>query len=211
MPRIFIMSGITRRGRCVVCDSEMSHIKSYVNLICKYFSRSSIDFYVDNNSRIQDAVAECNAIKPDLCYIPNTMDSVMHDRKFSSLYVNSMDSSSIAYRMADQIRNCREEFYNGAVFINEFKNTDSFSKVQAPIIADCLVFHDNVEQAKFFHDNMEVFAISFVKAICEYFNVLLKESFSICRQENDDIAELVDALKKIREIADQCIKKIDIE
>lgn len=210
MPKIFIVSGVARSGRCVVCDSEMSHIKSYISLVCKYFSRSAIEFYVDNNAKIQDAIEECNAVKPDLCYIPSTTDSVTHDRRFSAVYVESTDSSSIAYRMADKIRNCREEFYNGAVFINEFKD-NTFSGITAPVIADYLVFHDNPEQAKFFHDNMEMFAISFVRAVCEYFNVLLKESFSICRQENDDISVLVDTLWQIREAADRCIKKIDVE
>ena len=181
MPKVYIPTLYTSRNKCAYGDSEYIHCEKFVDLLCCFLKANSIDYMVGKAKTIDDAASECNEYDPDICYSPHTAWSMRHDSRFSALYVFSAQPTSVAFRASDRIRRRREEIYPRSVFINQNREDPEILATKIPTIIDYIVFHDNEEEALFFHNNMVEMAAAVAFGFCDYFGLIFIDPKNIPR------------------------------
>ncbi len=170
MPKLFLTSALEDDRICAAGDAVGIHCQSFLGMLTASLTKNKIDFFVGYGSREQQ-ISNCNAYGPDVYYSFTTSESAKHDSRFSSLIVYSTAQSAPAYRAAERIRRRRELIYPRSVFIHQSKTEPEILQVSAPVILDRIIFHDNAEQAVWFHKNMHLLAESVTAGFCDYFKL----------------------------------------
>jgi len=202
MPKIYIPALYISRNVCAYGDSENIHCEKFIDLLCCFLKANSIDYMVGKAKTIDDAASECNEYDPDICYSPHTAWSMRHDSRFSALYVFSAQPTSVAFRVSDRIRRRREEIYPRSVFINQNREDPEILATKIPTIIDYIVFHDNEEEALFFHNNMVEMAAAVAFGFCDYYGLIFINPKNISRSisESESTEKLSMMLYELKDL-----------
>ncbi|MBO5121755.1 MAG: SPOR domain-containing protein, partial [Oscillospiraceae bacterium] len=73
----------------------------------------------------------------------------------------------------------RREVYDGQVSLNRRTDLYELRMPRAVSYYEEHVFHDNVDDAQWFHDNLRSVARSATKGLCDYFNLPFREPYTV--------------------------------
>ena len=199
MPRIYLSPAYHRWNACAIdgCD-ETTHNNLYLDELEVYLRACKIDFKrgtrrvpmskEDGTALMKKAVKESNKYKPDIHYVSHTNASNGTVRGYRPMiYPNS----KLANKLADILIKYRKEIYDQPINLKcrsdlyELYATDSVAYYEEH------VFHDNIEDARWFHQNMRKVAEQTCKGFCEYLGIKFvdpyKEEKPTPTPENNDI------------------------
>ncbi len=191
MPKVYLSPPYHKWNVCAVsgCD-ETTHNNQYLDQLEIYFKANGIDYKrgpkrvpksdEDGTALMVQAVKESNAYAPDIHYVSHT---------------NAANGTAIGYRpiiypgyssaekLAEIMIKYRKEVYNSPVTLN--RRTDLYELYATNAIAyyEEHIFHDNKEDADWFHANMQKIAETTCKAFCEYFNIPFTDPYKDLPQE----------------------------
>lgn len=207
MPKIYLSPPYHKWNPCAVtgCD-ETTHNNLYLDELEVYLKANNIDYKrgprripksdEDGTALMIKAVKESNAYAPDIHYVSHTNASNSTVKGYRPIIYPGY---SEAERLAGIITEKRKEIYGGPITIN--KSTELYELYATSAIAyyEEHIFHDNNEDANWFHNNMRKIAEQTCKAFCQYFDISYKDPYEESkakyrvRKSADDIDSQVGA------------------
>lgn len=187
MANVYVSPAYHKFNPCSIagCD-ETTHNNEYMDEVVKFLSACGIQWKrgprrvpksnEDGNALMRQAVAEANEWGCDIYYVSHTNAST----NFSDGICNGeakgcrpiiYKGSARGEKLAEYMIARRREVYDGAITLN--RRTDLY-ELRAPAAVSFYeehVFHDNPEDAQWFHDHMKDVARSAVQAMCDYLGI----------------------------------------
>lgn len=190
MPKIYLSPAYHYNNTCSIagCD-ETTHNNLYLDELEPFLKACGIDYKrgprrtprsnEDANAYMYQAVRESNEFKADIHYVSHTNASSNtvgggKARGYRPLiYPGSKDGKKIAECIIAE----RKKIYNQPIKLNETRsNLYELRVPHAPSYYEEHVFHDNSEDAKWFHDNLRNIARATAKGFCNYFAIKYRET-----------------------------------
>ena len=188
MAKVYISPAYHRFNPCSIdgCD-ETTHNNLYMDEVEKFLTACGIEWKrgprrvpksAENGDELmRQAVAESNAFKADIHYVSHTNASTnlatdgIGNGKAKGCRPIIYKGSARGEKLAEYMIARRREVYDGAITLN--RRTDLY-ELRAPAAVSFYeehVFHDNPEDAQWFHDHMKDVARSAVMGMCDYLSV----------------------------------------
>ena len=179
MPKIYLSPAYHRWNPCAVagCD-ETSHNNRYLDELEPYLKACGIAYRrgprrapkssEDGTALMKKAVAESNAWKPDIHYISHTNAANGRVRGYRPII---FPGSTNGQKIAECLMKRRREIYDQAVTLNTRSDLYELKATAAPAYYEEHVFHDNRQDAQWFHDNLRNIARQTCKGFCDYFGI----------------------------------------
>lgn len=203
MPKVYLSPAYHKWNPCAIdgCD-ETTHNNLYLDELEKYLKACKIDYKrgarrvpksnEDSNTYLNKAVRESNEYGADIHYVSHTNASSGKVRGYRPIiYPGYKD----AKRLADIMIKKRQEIYSYPITLNTRTDLYELRATKATAYYEEHVFHDNKEDALWFHDNMKLIARQTAMAFCEYFGIPFVEP-----DEEDKAKTIIDLLNKVIEI-----------
>ena len=190
MPKVYLSPAYHYNNTCSIagCD-ETTHNNLYLDELELFLKACGIDFKrgprriprSNENATLlmYQAVRESNAFKADIHYVSHTNASgnVVGEGKARGyrpmIYPGSVEGKKIAKCVIAE----REKIYDQPIKLNETRsNLYELRVPHAPSYYEEHIFHDNPEDAKWFHDNLRNIARATAKGFCEYFALRYRET-----------------------------------
>ncbi len=126
-------------------------------------------------SDLNKAIKESNTWKPDIHYVSHTnaFDSKVKGYRPMIYPHNNADGE----KLAEIIIKYRKEIYNEPISLIRTSEWAELRETNALAYYEEHIFHDNYEDAKWFHHNLRAIARQTCKAFCEYFGVTYVEPY----------------------------------
>lgn len=187
MPKIYLSPAYHKWNPCAIsgCD-ETTHNNLYLDELEVYLKANNIDYKrgvrrtpKSNESGTEimiDAVTESNAYKPDIHYVSHTNASNGTVRGYRPIIYPFNNAEG--ERLANIIIKYRKEIYDQPIHLKKQSDLYELSKTTAVSYYEEHVFHDNKEDATWFHNNMRKIAEQTCKAFCEYFGIVFKDPYT---------------------------------
>lgn len=184
MAKVYLSPAYHKFNPCSIagCD-ETTHNNLYMDEVVKFLSACGIQWKrgphrvpksnEDGDALMRQAVAESNAFKADIHYVSHTNASsnTVGGGKAKGCRPIIYKGSARGEKLAEYMIARRREVYDGAITLN--RRTDLY-ELRAPAAVSFYeehVFHDNPEDAQWFHDHMKDVARSAVQGMCDYLGV----------------------------------------
>lgn len=188
MAKVYISPAYHRFNPCSIdgCD-ETTHNNLYMDEVEKFLTACGIEWKrgprrvpksaEDGNELMRQAVAESNAWGADIHYVSHTNASTnlatdgIGNGKAEGCRPIIYSGSGRGEKLAQYMIARRREVYDGAITLN--RRTDLY-ELRVPYAVSFYeehVFHDNPEDAQWFHDHMKDVARSAVMGMCDYLSV----------------------------------------
>lgn len=187
MPKIYLSPAYHKFNTCAIkgCD-ETTHNNLYLDELERFLTTCKIDWKrgvrrvpksnEDGTALMKQAVAESNAWGADLHYVSHTNASVSSAKDVGKgkvqgyrpiIYKGSRKGKAIAeYIIAE-----RKKIYDKPITLNERTDLYELRVPKAASYYEEHVFHDNLEDATWFHDHLRDIARATCKGICKYFGI----------------------------------------
>lgn len=180
------------------CD-ETTHNNLYMDEVERFLTACGIEWKrgtrrvpkssEDGNALMREAVAESNAWGADIHYVSHTNASTnlsdgIGNGKAQGCRPIIYQGSARGEKLAEYMIARRREVYDGAITLN--RRTDLY-ELRVPTAVSFYeehVFHDNPEDAQWFHDHLRDIARSAVMGMCDYIGVPFVEP-----KWNDTVAD----------------------
>lgn len=187
MARVYMSPAYHKMNNCFIkgCD-ETTHNNLYLDKLEPFLTACGIEWKrgprrtpnsnEDGTALMKQAVAESNAWKADVHYVSHTNASVNTVAEIGKgkakgcrpiIYTGSTRGEKLAQYMVAR----RKEVYPGAVTLNRRTDLYELSAPAAVSFYEEHVFHDNMEDAQWFHDHLTDVARSAAKGLCDYFGI----------------------------------------
>lgn len=187
MAKVYLSPAYHRFNHCSIagCD-ETTHNNLYMDEVEKFLTACGIEWKrgprrvpksnEDGNAMMRQAVAEANEWGCDIYYVSHTNASTnlsdgVGNGKAKGCRPIIYKGSERGEKLAECMIARRREVYDGAITLN--RRTDLY-ELRAPAAVSFYeehVFHDNPEDAQWFHDHMRDVARSAVQGMCDHLNV----------------------------------------
>ena len=184
MPKIYLSPAYHKANNCSLPGCyETAHNNSYMDALEPFLRSCGIDFRrgprrtpmseEDGTTLMQQAVAESNAYGADIHYVSHTNASgnTVGGGKVRGCRPMIYKGSTRGEKLAESMVKYRKEVYPYAVQLNRRTDLYELSAPAAVSFYEEHVFHDNPEDARWFHDHMTEVARSACKGFCEYFGI----------------------------------------
>lgn len=183
MPKIYLSPAYHKWNACAIpgCD-ETTHNNEYLDELEVFLRANGIDYKrgpkriprsnEDGTQLMYKAVKESNEYKPDIHYISHTNASNKTAKGYRPIIFPGYTD---ARRLAELVTKYRAEIYPYKITVNTNTELYELNATNSTAYYEEHVFHDNAEDALWFHNNMENIARQTVKAFCEYFGLEYKE------------------------------------
>ncbi len=179
MPKIYLSPAYHKWNPCAVagCD-ETTHNNLYLDELEPFLRACGIEYKrgprrvpkSDENGTVlmNAAIRESNAYRPDIHYVSHTNAANGTVRGYRPMiYPGSADGR----RLAESIIKFRREIYNQPIILKETAEWAELRETVAVAYYEEHVFHDNAEDAGWFHANLRNIAKQTCKGFCEYLGV----------------------------------------
>ncbi len=179
MPKIYLSPAYHKWNPCAIdgCD-ETTHNNLYLDELEKYLKANNIEYKrgarrtpkssEDGNAYIIRAVKESNEYGADIHYISHTNAYNGTAAGYRPIiYPGYKDAERLAHIMIKK----RKEIYGGQITLNYRADLYELSATKATAYYEEHVFHDNREDAEWFHSNMKLIAKHTAMGFCEYFGI----------------------------------------
>lgn len=188
MPKVYISPAYHRMNACSIegCD-ETTHNNEYCDELEVFLTACGIEWKrgprrvpmsdEDGNELMKLAVAESNTWGADVHYVSHTNASTnsVGGGKVRGCRPIIYKGSTRGEQLAKYMLARRAEVYSGAITLN--RRTDLY-ELRAPSAVSWYeehVFHDDPEDAAWFHAHMKDVARSAAKGLCDYFGIEFRE------------------------------------
>ena len=195
MAKVYLSPAYHRFNPCAVagCD-ETTHNNLYLDELEVFLTACGIAWKrgprrVPNSSEDGDvlmrrAVAESDAWGADVHYVSHTNASTnlsdgVGEGKARGYRPIIFQGSQRGERLAHFMTTRRREVYDGQVSLNRRTDLYELRVPKAVSYYEEHVFHDNVDDARWFHDNLRSVARSAAKGLCDYFNLPFVEPYTV--------------------------------
>lgn len=195
MAKVYLSPAYHRFNPCAVagCD-ETTHNNLYLDELEVFLTACGIAWKrgprripnsnEDGDVLMRRAVAESDAWGADVHYVSHTNASTnlsdgVGNGKAQGYRPIIFQGSQRGERLALFMTTRRREVYDGQVSLNRRTDLYELRMPRAVSYYEEHVFHDNVDDARWFHDNLRSVARSAAKGLCDYFNLPFVEPYTV--------------------------------
>lgn len=188
MPKVYFSPSQQGTNPCAEGDSERAHCALVADLVEKYFTASGIEYKRNRTlTKLADIAADSNAYAPDLHLALHTNGS---NGTVRGHHVYYYPTSPDGKRMAQILCDRHKEIYSAGGAQNQAIGNNAYTelkKTRAVAVIEETVFHDNPEDAAWYHDHLNEVARYVAASVCAYFAVPLVEPQTEPERENAEL------------------------
>lgn len=175
MPKIYLSPAAHEHDRkCAYSAScsENTHANLYIDQLTPYLDACGIQWKrapkTNTGAKNADTIRESNAYKPDIHYVAHTnaFDGTV---KGSRLGVYWPDAKSRQW--GQTVIDWRKKIYPYPAKITDGSKLAEVNSTTAVALYEELIFHDNAEDAKWFHEHLRQLAEYTCRAFCQLFGI----------------------------------------
>lgn len=184
MPKVYLSPAMHRQNECCYprpdgkqCYEALEN-NEYIDILEPVLNRCKIETKRgyrrtpmnndDGDKIMKQNVAESNAWGADVHYISHTNGANGTVKGYRPIYFTG---SAKGKKLAEIMVKYRKQIYPYSVVLNNRTDLYELKNTNAVAFYEEHVFHDNLEDATWFHTHMNEIAESAVKGLCEYFGI----------------------------------------
>lgn len=191
MPKIYLSPAYHYNNTCSIagCD-ETTHNNLYMDELEPFLKACGIQYKrgtrrvprsnENGTTLMKKAVKESNDWGADIHYVSHTNASgnTVGQGKARGYRPMIYPGSVKGKKIAECIIAERKKIYNQPIKLNERSNLYELRVPHAPSYYEEHVFHDNPDDAKWFHDNLRNIARATAKGFCNYFGIKFVDPYA---------------------------------
>ena len=188
MPKIYLSPAYHKWNPCAIagCD-ETTHNNKYLDELEVFLKACGIEYKrgtrrvpksnENGTTLMNKAIKESNAYKPDIHYVSHTnaFDGKVKGYRPMIYPKNNAKGEKLAAILIKY----RKEIYKEPISLIRTSEWAELRETNAIAYYEEHVFHDNKEDAKWFHDNMRLIAKQTCKGFCEYFGIPFVDPYEV--------------------------------
>lgn len=184
MPKVYLSPAMHRQNECCYprpdgkqCYESLEN-NEYIDILEPVLNRCGIETKrgyrrtpmsnEDGDKIMRQNVAESNAWCADVHYISHTNAANGTVKGYRPIYFTG---SAKGKKLAEIMVKYRKQIYPYSVVLNNRTDLYELKNTNAVAFYEEHVFHDNLEDATWFHTHMNEIAESAAKGLCEYFGI----------------------------------------
>ena len=184
MPKVYLSPAMHRQNECCYprpdgkqCYEALEN-NEYIDILEPVLNRCGIETKRgyrrtpmnndDGDKIMKQNVAESNAWGADVHYISHTNGANGTVKGYRPIYFTG---SAKGKKLAEIMVKYRKQIYPYSVVLNNRTDLYELKNTNAVAFYEEHVFHDNLEDATWFHTHMNEIAESAAKGLCEYFGI----------------------------------------
>lgn len=184
MPKVYLSPAMHRQNECCYprpdgkqCYEALEN-NEYIDILEPILNRCGIETKrgyrrtpmnnEDGDKIMRQNVAESNAWGADVHYISHTNGANGTVKGYRPIYFTG---STKGKKLAEIMVKYRKQIYPYGVVLNNRTDLYELKNTNAVAFYEEHVFHDNLEDATWFHTHMNEIAESAAKGLCEYFGI----------------------------------------
>lgn len=184
MPKVYLSPAMHRQNECCYprpdgkqCYEALEN-NEYIDILEPVLNRCGIETKrgyrrtpmnnEDGDKIMRQNVAESNAWPADVHYISHTNGANGTVKGYRPIYFTG---SAKGKKLAEIMVKYRKQIYPYSVVLNNRTDLYELKNTNAVAFYEEHVFHDNLEDATWFHTHMNEIAESAAKGLCEYFGI----------------------------------------
>ena len=184
MPKVYLSPAMHRQNECCYprpdgkqCYESLEN-NEYIDILEPVLNRCGIETKrgyrrtpmnnEDGDKIMRQNVAESNAWGADVHYISHTNGANGTVKGYRPIYFTG---SAKGKKLAEIMVKYRKQIYPYSVVLNNRTDLYELKNTNAVAFYEEHVFHDNLEDATWFHTHMNEIAESAAKGLCEYFGI----------------------------------------
>lgn len=184
MPKVYLSPAMHRQNECCYprpdgkqCYEALEN-NEYIDILEPILNRCGIETKrgyrrtpmnnEDGDKIMKQNVAESNAWPADVHYISHTNGANGTVKGYRPIYFTG---SAKGKKLAEIMVKYRKQIYPYSVVLNNRTDLYELKNTNAVAFYEEHVFHDNLEDATWFHTHMNEIAESAAKGLCEYFGI----------------------------------------
>ena len=184
MPKVYLSPAMHRQNECCYprpdgkqCYEALEN-NEYIDILEPVLNRCGIETRrgyrrtpmnnEDGDKIMKQNVAESNAWGADVHYISHTNGANGTVKGYRPIYFTG---SAKGKKLAEIMVKYRKQIYPYSVVLNNRTDLYELKNTNAVAFYEEHVFHDNLEDATWFHTHMNEIAESAAKGLCEYFGI----------------------------------------
>ena len=184
MPKVYLSPAMHRQNECCYprpdgkqCYEALEN-NEYIDILEPVLNRCGIETKrgyrrtpmnnEDGDKIMRQNVAESNAWGADVHYISHTNGANGTIKGYRPIYFTG---SAKGKKLAEIMVKYRKQIYPYSVVLNNRTDLYELKNTNAVAFYEEHVFHDNLEDATWFHTHMNEIAESAAKGLCEYFGI----------------------------------------
>lgn len=184
MPKVYLSPAMHRQNECCYprpdgkqCYEALEN-NEYIDILEPVLNRCRIETKrgyrrtpmnnEDGDKIMRQNVAESNAWGADVHYISHTNGANGTVKGYRPIYFTG---STKGKKLAEIMVKYRKQIYPYSVVLNNRTDLYELKNTNAVAFYEEHVFHDNLEDATWFHTHMNEIAESAAKGLCEYFGI----------------------------------------
>lgn len=184
MPKVYLSPAMHRQNECCYprpdgkqCYEALEN-NEYIDILEPVLNRCEIETKRgyrrtpmnndDGDKIMRQNVAESNAWGADVHYISHTNGANGTVKGYRPIYFTG---SAKGKKLAEIMVKYRKQIYPYSVVLNNRTDLYELKNTNAVAFYEEHVFHDNLEDATWFHTHMNEIAESAAKGLCEYFGI----------------------------------------
>ena len=184
MPKVYLSPAMHRQNECCYprpdgkqCYESLEN-NEYIDILEPVLNRCGIETKRgqrrtpmnndDGDKIMRQNVAESNAWGADVHYISHTNGANGTVKGYRPIYFTG---SAKGKKLAEIMVKYRKQIYPYSVVLNNRTDLYELKNTNAVAFYEEHVFHDNLEDATWFHTHMNEIAESAAKGLCEYFGI----------------------------------------
>ncbi len=186
MAKVYLSPPYHKWNPCAIsgCD-ETTHNNQYLDELEPFLKACKIEFKrgprripksaEDGTALMNAAIKESNAYRPDIHYVSHTnaYDGTVKGYRPMIFPRNNAGGE----RLAEIMIKHRKAIYSGPVSLVRTDRWAELKETVAVAYYEEHIFHDNKEEAQWFHDNMRALARVTAKGFCEYLGIPYVEPY----------------------------------
>lgn len=184
MPKVYLSPAMHRQNECCYprpdgkqCYEALEN-NEYIDILEPVLNRCGIETKRgyrrtpmnndDGDKIMKQNVAESNAWGADVHYISHTNGANGTVKGYRPIYFTG---SAKGKKLAEIMVKYRKQIYPYSIVLNNRTDLYELKNTNAVAFYEEHVFHDNLEDATWFHTHMNEIAESAAKGLCEYFGI----------------------------------------
>lgn len=184
MPKVYLSPAMHRQNECCYprpdgkqCYEALEN-NEYIDILEPVLNRCGIETKrgyrrtpmnnEDGDKIMKQNVAESNAWGADVHYVSHTNAANGTVKGYRPIYFTG---SAKGKKLAEIMVKYRKQIYPYSVVLNNRTDLYELKNTNAVAFYEEHVFHDNLEDATWFHTHMNEIAESAAKGLCEYFGI----------------------------------------
>ena len=191
MAKVYLSPAYHRFNRCAVagCD-ETTHNNRYLDELEPYLAACGIEYRrgprrtalsdEDGTAMMYQAVRESDEWGADVHYVSHTNAFDGTVRGYRPMIYPGSDRGE---KLAEAIMAQRRKVYGGPVTLVRRANLYELRVPRAASYYEEHVFHDNAQDAQWFHDNLRPLAESTARGLCDYFGLAFVDPYAQAEEE----------------------------